>query len=64
MLSMELSPLHSAGTITMGGHHMDQLVLPQHVQHMHHSMLQEDPKKKRECKFYNVYKLSVHILIL
>ncbi|XP_046668744.1 paired box protein Pax-5 isoform X2 [Homalodisca vitripennis] len=46
MLSMELSPLHHAGTITMGGHHLDQLVLPQQAQHMHHALLQEEPKKK------------------
>ncbi|XP_046668750.1 paired box protein Pax-5 isoform X7 [Homalodisca vitripennis] len=48
MLSMELSPLHHAGTITMGGHHLDQLVLPQQAQHMHHALLQEEPKKKQD----------------
>lgn len=49
MLSMELSPLHHAGTIAMGGHHLDQLVLTQQTQHMHHSVLQqEEPKKKRK----------------
>lgn len=51
MLSMELSPLHGAGTITMGGHNLDHLVMTQHNQHMHHSMLQEDPKKKRKIHY-------------